>query len=129
MPAFLLAAAPSPSGHPTESASPAAASAVTPALGGTGTADYIPIWTDSSGDLGNSAMFQSGTGGIAKIGINTTTPATTLESIDVGQSALLPARHSPRRTFFLRALSNRPNPSRAEPFSAAGNGSRLGTLP
>ena len=62
--AFLLAAAPSPGGHATESpnASPAAASAVTPALGGTGTADYVPLWTDSSGDLGNSAMFQSGAG-------------------------------------------------------------------
>ncbi len=77
--AFLMAAAPSPGGHPPESASPAAASAVTPALGGTGTADYIPLWTDSSGDLGNSAIFQTGSGGAAKIGINTTTPATTLD--------------------------------------------------
>jgi hypothetical protein len=79
--AFLLAAAPSLSGHAPESAnaSPAAASAVTPAVGGTGTADYIPVWIDSSGDLGNSAMFQSGSGGAAKIGINTTTPATTLD--------------------------------------------------
>jgi hypothetical protein len=79
--AFLLAAAPSPSGHAPESpnASPAAASAVTPAVSGTGTADYIPIWTDSSGNLNNSAMFQSGAGGTGKIGINTTTPATTLD--------------------------------------------------
>ena len=79
--AFLLAAAPSPGGHAPESAnaSPAAVSEVTAALGGTGTADYIPIWTDSSGDLGNSAMFQSGSGSAAKIGINTTTPTTTLD--------------------------------------------------
>jgi hypothetical protein len=79
--AFLMAAAPSASGRAPESpnVSPAAASAVTPALGGTGTADYIPIWTDSSGDLGNSAMFQSGSGAKAKIGINTTAPATTLD--------------------------------------------------
>jgi hypothetical protein len=79
--AFLMAAAASPGGRAPESpsASPAAASAVTPAVGGTGTADYIPLWTDSSGDLGNSAMFQSGSGSAAKIGINTTTPATTLD--------------------------------------------------
>jgi hypothetical protein len=79
--AFLLAAAPSPSGHAPESAnaSPAAASAVISAVSGTGTADHIPIWTDSSGNLSNSAMFQSGAGGTAKIGINTTTPATTLD--------------------------------------------------
>jgi|HubBroStandDraft_1064217.scaffolds.fasta_scaffold09900_2 hypothetical protein len=79
--AFLLAAAPSPSGRAPESpnASPAAASAIAPAVSGTGTADYIPIWTDSSGNLSNSAMFQAGAGGTAKIGINTTTPATTLD--------------------------------------------------
>jgi hypothetical protein len=79
--AFLMAAAPSPSGHAPESAnaSPASASAARPAVGGTGTVDYVPVWTDSSGDLGNSAMFQSGSGSAAKIGINTTTPATTLD--------------------------------------------------
>ena len=79
--AFLLAGAAGPSGRAPESAnaSPAAAFAVTPALGGTGTADYIPLWTDSSGDLGNSAIFQSGSGSAAKIGINTTTPATALD--------------------------------------------------
>jgi hypothetical protein len=79
--AFLLAAAPSPSGRAPESpnASPAAASAVTPAVSGTGTADFIPLWTDSSGNLSNSALFQSGAGGTAKIGIDTITPATTLD--------------------------------------------------
>jgi hypothetical protein len=78
--AFLMAAAPSPGGHAPESAnaSPASASAARPAVGGTGTADYIPVWTDS-GDLGNSALFQSGSGSAAKIGINTITPATTLD--------------------------------------------------
>ena len=78
--AFLMAAAPGPNGHAELSnASPASSSAVTPALGGTGTADYLPLWTDSSGDLGNSAMFQSGSGSTAKIGINTTTPTTALD--------------------------------------------------
>ena len=50
-----------------------------PDLGGTGTADFVPLWTDSSGDLGNSVLFQSGTGSTAKIGINTTTPVSTLD--------------------------------------------------
>jgi hypothetical protein len=75
--AFVLAAPPNAA---AESASTASApSGVTPNVGGTGTADFVPLWTDSTGDLGNSVMFQSGTGSTAKIGINTTTPATTLD--------------------------------------------------
>jgi hypothetical protein len=78
--AFLLAAAPGSGGHAeSASASPAGSPAVMPTVGGTGTADYVPLWTDSSGDLGDSAMFQSGSGSTAKIGINTTTPASTLD--------------------------------------------------
>jgi hypothetical protein len=56
-----------------------AAPAATPAVSGTGTTDFVPLWTNSSGTLGNSVMFQSGSGSAAKIGINTTTPATTLD--------------------------------------------------
>lgn len=48
-------------------------------VGGSGTQDYIPIWTDNSGDLGNSILFQVGSGGSAQVGINTTTPAATLD--------------------------------------------------
>src|SRR3984957_1175475 len=33
---------------------------------GTGTADFVPLWTNSTGTLGNSIMFQSGTGATAK---------------------------------------------------------------
>jgi hypothetical protein len=80
--AFLMAAAPGPNGHAELSnASPASssASAASPAVAGSGTADFIPLWTDSLGDLGNSAMFQSGSGSTAKIGINTTTPVTALD--------------------------------------------------
>src|SRR5271154_859666 len=47
-----------------------------PTIGGSGTQNYIPIWTDSSGDLGNSILFQSGT---TEVGIGTTTPAATLD--------------------------------------------------
>lgn len=58
----------------TSSSTPAA-----PAVSGTGTTDYVPLWTNSTGALGNSVLFQSGTGSTAKIGINTTTPAATLD--------------------------------------------------
>jgi len=53
--------------------------AITPAVSGTGTADFIPLWTDSAGTLGNSVLFQLGTGTTAKVGINTTAPAVTLD--------------------------------------------------
>jgi len=78
--AFVLAApqASSPSAAP-------AASSVTPAIApppgtvsGTGTANFVPLWTDGA-DIGNSVLFQSGSGSTAKIGINTSTPTTTLD--------------------------------------------------
>jgi len=56
-----------PSGNTNNSAPP---------LGGSGTADFIPLWTDSSGDLGNSILFQKST---TSVGIGTTTPAATLD--------------------------------------------------
>jgi hypothetical protein len=49
------------------------------AVSGTGTTDFLPLWTNSTGALGNSVLFQSGSGSTAKIGINTTTPAATLD--------------------------------------------------
>src|SRR5579863_9189758 len=45
---------------------------------GSGTVDFIPLWTTTS-NIGNSVLFQSGSGNTAKIGINTTTPAATLD--------------------------------------------------
>jgi hypothetical protein len=75
--AFVLAA-------PTMSADGSAAtpgSADVPPAGGvtgSGTADFIPLWTSTS-NIGNSVLFQSGTGKTAKLGINTTTPASTLD--------------------------------------------------
>jgi hypothetical protein len=41
---------------------------------GSGTTDYIPLWTSGS-NLGNSLLFQTG----GKVGIGTTTPAATLD--------------------------------------------------
>jgi len=45
---------------------------------GSGTPGYLPLWTSVSA-LGNSALYQSGTGATAKLGIGTETPETTLE--------------------------------------------------
>jgi hypothetical protein len=40
---------------------------------GSGTANYVPLWTGST-TLGNSALFQSGSGTAAKVSIGTTSP-------------------------------------------------------
>jgi hypothetical protein len=49
-----------------------------PPVGGSGTTDFLPIWTNGT-TLGSSALFQSGTGAKAKLGIGTTKPASTLD--------------------------------------------------
>jgi hypothetical protein len=85
--AFVLAAPPNgvatPSGaapaYATESAteqsvSPATATDVTTTGG---TVDFLPVFNGTSTII-DSVVFQSGTGSTAKIGINTTTPASTL---------------------------------------------------
>jgi len=77
--AFVLAAPPNGSSAAESAGTVSATSGVNPNVGGTGTTDFIPLWTDSTGDLGNSVMFQSGGGSTAKVGINITTPATTLD--------------------------------------------------
>jgi hypothetical protein len=74
--AFLRADAIS-RGSIAEAQSPSAISATAPA--GSGTVNYIPRWTPNGTTLGNSALFQSGTGAAAKIGINTNAPAATLD--------------------------------------------------
>ena len=56
----------------TESAPPAGS------VTGTGTVNFVPLWTSTS-NIGNSVLFQSGSGSTAKIGINTSTPASTLD--------------------------------------------------
>ena len=73
--AFVLAApnASNASGNlPLPSAAPAT-------IGGSGTLDFLPLWTPNGNTLGNSVLFQSGTGSSAKIGINTTTPSSMLD--------------------------------------------------
>ncbi len=72
--AFVLAA---PSGGAVQN--PTLGNTPGPVVGGSGTLDFIPLWTDSTGDLGNSALFQAGASPTAKVGINTTTPAAALD--------------------------------------------------
>jgi hypothetical protein len=45
---------------------------------GSGAAGYLPLWISASG-LGDSALYQSGSGATAKLGIGTATPAATLD--------------------------------------------------
>jgi hypothetical protein len=45
---------------------------------GSGTVNFLPIWTGAS-TIGNSVLFQLGTGSTAKLGINTLKPASTLD--------------------------------------------------
>ena len=87
--AYALAGAsmlvqPEASSSAVQPARPVAAVAVAattpvPPITSTGTANYIAEFTDATGDLGNSVMYQSGT----SIGINTTT---TLDTLDVAGS-------------------------------------------
>jgi hypothetical protein len=77
--AFMLAA-PAVSGG-VSAASPASASSSTPPLAavtGSGTASYVPLWTGTS-TIGNSAIFETGSGSSVKFGINTTTPQAMLD--------------------------------------------------
>jgi hypothetical protein len=79
--AFVLAAPPPNYPASTSAPNPATANA-SPSpltLGGGGTTDFVPLWTPNGTTLGNSVMLQSGTGTSAKIGINTTKPASTLD--------------------------------------------------
>src|SRR5208337_1253600 len=75
--AFVLAAP--PVGGGTSNAPGSSSGTAQPNVGGSGTQYYVPLWTDNNGDLGNSVLYQSGTGSKAKIGINTTTPSSTLD--------------------------------------------------
>jgi trimeric autotransporter adhesin len=73
--AFVLASAPNGSSSTAAHTSAKLKSAVSPSVSGTGKTDYIPLWTNNTGGLGNSVLYQSGT----KIGVNTVTPAFALD--------------------------------------------------
>ena len=76
--AFLLAAPPNNS-ISNVSNTPASTAAPVGTVTGSGTQNFVPLWTNSTGALGNSVLFQTGTGATANVGINTTTPASTLD--------------------------------------------------
>jgi hypothetical protein len=76
--AFALAGTVAAAGGNAAAAMPSADVAAA-AVSGTGTTDFLPLWTNSTGALGNSILFQSGTGATAKVGINTSSPAATLD--------------------------------------------------
>jgi hypothetical protein len=76
--AFVLAAPSTANGVATTTGN----STVEPgsdAIGGSGTTDFVPLWTPNGNTLGNSVMFQSGTGATARIGIGLTNPLFTLD--------------------------------------------------
>jgi len=75
--AFQLAG---PASHPGGVTSPAAKGATpsaTASITGTGTTDFLPLWTSST-NLGNSVLFQTST---KAIGIGTTTPTARLDVV------------------------------------------------
>jgi hypothetical protein len=75
--AFILA---NPNTGASSSSTGATASAAPPAgaVTGSGTVNFVPLW-DSTSDVISSVIFQAGTGSTAKIGVNTTTPTSTLD--------------------------------------------------
>jgi hypothetical protein len=79
--AFVLAtpANGSPAPGVAMAASLAVQSSAAPAVTGSGTANYLPLWMDNSGTLGNSAIFQTGTSPGAKVGVNITPSLAILE--------------------------------------------------
>lgn len=80
--AFLLAAPPSLAPVPvpgnTAGASTATSTPAATDVTGSGTLNFLPLWTSTS-NIASSVLFQSGSGSTAKVGINTTTPAATLD--------------------------------------------------
>jgi endosialidase-like protein len=76
--AFALAGSRVANPQPSTTVASSATSESSP-VGGTGTQNYIPIWIDNTGDLGNSILYQTGSGSTAKIGINEKNPLFTLD--------------------------------------------------
>jgi trimeric autotransporter adhesin len=73
--AFVLATPNNASSTTDSHTSAKVKSAVSASVSGTGKTDYIPLWTNTTGGLGNSVLYQSGT----KVGVNTITPAFALD--------------------------------------------------
>jgi len=78
-PSAFVMAAPVVAGGQSAAAGTSQGTGVSPALGGTGTLNFVPLWTPNGSTLGNSAIFQVGTSPTAKIGINLASPVNALE--------------------------------------------------
>jgi hypothetical protein len=79
--AFVLAAPPSAGATAASGSSAGTAGNAPPPSGavtGTGTVNKVPLW-DTTSDIISSVISQSGTGSTAKIGINASSPTTTLD--------------------------------------------------
>jgi len=72
--AFMLAPM-AEAGGSTASPEATALTGLTPALAGSGTLDFVPLWTPNGNTLGNSIIFQSSS---SNIGIGTQTPSANL---------------------------------------------------
>lgn len=99
--AFMLAV-PSVAGGASavNPASAASNAAPLPAVTGSGTASYVPLWSGSS-TIGNSALFETGSGSSVKLGINTTTPQAMLDvrgSATIRATLNLPATSTAKST-------------------------------
>ena len=123
--AFMMSAAPAGGDPEASMASGNATQPSNPPLGGSGTTNFVPLWTPNGTTLGNSVMFQLGSGTTAQIGINETSPLATL---DVKGSGLF-------RGLLEMATINFANPSKgfnSQPFnlesSAYNSGSKAYTL-
>ncbi len=119
--AFVLAAPASgstPAGSPDASAAlPSLAPPAGTAVTGTGTVNFLPLWNSTS-DILSSVLFQSGTGATAKVGINTTSPATTLDvkgSATVRGALSLPATGTATAT---KAANSQPMTLAASAFNS-----------
>jgi hypothetical protein len=91
--AFVLASPSTGSSGWSEAAGLAGNAVPAGGVTGTGAPGFIPLWTAAS-NIGNSALFQSGSGASAKVGINTSTPDATLEvkgTVNIAGLLALPA--------------------------------------
>jgi len=119
--AFVLAAPASSSSASTKNA-PNSPSPVMPpnnAVTGSGTAGLIPVW-DTTSDIISSVVFQSGSGGTAKVGINTTAPKSTL---DIGGASIVRGLLSLPNIGTATATSGK----NSQPFSQAASAFNSGT--
>jgi hypothetical protein len=126
--AFLRAPAPGTSGAnnasiPSGTAAVSGSASSAPKFSGSGTTDFLPIWTSST-TLGNSTVFETG----GKVGIGTTAPVATLDvngTAHVADSLGIGATPNP-----FELLVNAPNQLGVQiegPFAGVGAGLDLDT--